>query len=181
MTKMNLRRQRIQKEDNQELKIEEIKKKELNDENIWKENKNVRKDYFCRTSPSLLKLIADQFNARQQQQGSQDIISDKNKAIDQILRFFLSSDLKEIENPQTNRCILLRNVSIIESPQEIVDTLEELGYEVEEVERFKGMPVVKVTFIKAEDVQRVIEEKVITIGFSEAKLKSSTNIDDVQD
>ncbi|ETN98087.1 hypothetical protein RFI_39435, partial [Reticulomyxa filosa] len=39
----------------------------------------------------------------------------------------------------------------------------------EEVERFKGMPVVKVTFTKAGDVQRTLEEKVITIGFNEAK------------
>ncbi|ETO07577.1 hypothetical protein RFI_29815 [Reticulomyxa filosa] len=46
-TNKKQRIQILQKEDNQELKIEEIKEKELNDENIWKENKKVRKITFA--------------------------------------------------------------------------------------------------------------------------------------
>ncbi|ETO35822.1 hypothetical protein RFI_01240, partial [Reticulomyxa filosa] len=57
---------------------------------------------------------------------------------------------KKISNPETNRCMLLKNVSTREYHQEVVDTLEELD-EVEEVERFKGMPVVKVIFSNAKD------------------------------
>ncbi|ETO12418.1 hypothetical protein RFI_24958, partial [Reticulomyxa filosa] len=79
---------------------------------------------------------------------------------------------QEISNPETNRCMILKNVSTRKSPQEVVDTLEELGYEVEEVERFKGMPVVKVIFSNAKDVQRALQEKVITIGFNEAKCET---------
>ncbi|ETO02579.1 hypothetical protein RFI_34839, partial [Reticulomyxa filosa] len=59
-----------------------------------------------------LKLIADQFNARQQKQSS-----------------------KENDNAEKQD----QNVSTIESSQEVVDTLEELVYEVEEVERLDSM------------------------------------------
>ncbi|ETO04254.1 hypothetical protein RFI_33143, partial [Reticulomyxa filosa] len=104
-----------------------------------------------------LQSIVEQFNSRQQAK-SQELDNDEKK---DYVSEQLEKRKQEISNPERNRCVLLKNVSTRETPQEVVDTLEELGYEVEEVERFKGMPVVKVIFSNTKDF--------ITIGFNEAK------------
>ncbi|ETO37028.1 hypothetical protein RFI_00034 [Reticulomyxa filosa] len=86
---------------------ENKEEEELNDENIWKESKKTRKDYFCKISPTLvftnvngkelvsqtpilkfighfqvkideLQSIAEQFNSRQQSK-SQELDNDEKQ------------------------------------------------------------------------------------------------------
>ena len=76
---------------------------------------------------------------------------------------------QEINNPEMNHCVLLKNVPMWETPDDVFDTLEILEYNVEEVERFRNMPVVKVTFSEANDVKRALEEQNIWIGYFKTK------------
>ncbi|ETO11044.1 hypothetical protein RFI_26332 [Reticulomyxa filosa] len=115
----------LQRETNQEMKIAEIREKELNDENIWKENKKVRKDYFCKTNPS---LVFTPVNGR-------GLISQTS-----ILKFV---------------------------------GINEKGF----VKKLKAHTFSQSwkTCVKAEDAQRAIDEKIITIGFNEAKCEIFEN------
>lgn len=71
---------------------------------------------------------------------------------------------QEVQDPEINKCVLLRNVSPFETEEDITETLKELGYNVDKVERFKGLPVVNVSFSTSEDVRKALEEQNIRIG-----------------
>ncbi|ETO01243.1 hypothetical protein RFI_36197, partial [Reticulomyxa filosa] len=49
---------------------------------------------------------------------------------------------QEVYNPELNKTVLLRNVPVQESENEIKETLEEYGYSVDVVKRFNRMPIV---------------------------------------
>ncbi|ETO02273.1 hypothetical protein RFI_35163, partial [Reticulomyxa filosa] len=55
-------------------------------------------------------------------------------------------------NPEINKYVLLRGVSIHESENEIKETLEDYGYQVQEVKRFNKMPIIKVMLSNFSDV-----------------------------
>ncbi|ETN99054.1 hypothetical protein RFI_38431 [Reticulomyxa filosa] len=53
-----------------------------------------------------------------------------------------------VTNPEVNKYVLLRGVSTRESDDEIKETLEDYGYQIQEVKRFHKMPIVKVLLSK---------------------------------
>lgn len=73
---------------------------------------------------------------------------------------------EEVNNPEINRDVILKNVSLRETEDEIMETLHEMNLNIAKVERFKGLPIVKVTFSTSEDVKRILQEKEIIIGYN---------------
>lgn len=72
---------------------------------------------------------------------------------------------QQIQNPDFNHCVLLRNVDICESETDIKEMLKDLGYEIEDVQRFKSLPIVKVTLSSGEAVKRILSDNSIYIGY----------------
>ena len=72
-------------------------------------------------------------------------------------------------NPEINKNVLLRNVPVCETEEQIKSILEEYGYEIQEVKRFKNLPMVRVQLSKSEDVSKILEDKDIQIGYSIAE------------
>ncbi|ETO09871.1 hypothetical protein RFI_27506, partial [Reticulomyxa filosa] len=85
---------------------------------------------------------------------------------------------EEITNPEINKIVLFKNASI---QGEIKETLEVLEFNVEKVERLKGLPMVKVTFSNTNDAKRAIQEKNICIGFNVAECEYFVNFKVDQD
>ncbi|ETO07562.1 hypothetical protein RFI_29830 [Reticulomyxa filosa] len=135
------------KEINLEMKIAGTKEKELNDENIWKENKKVRKDYFCKTSPS---LVFTPVNGR-------GLISQTS-----ILKFIGINEKRFVKKLKAHTFSQSWKTLFVHFRKQ--QSSKENGND--EKQDQEGMPVVKVIFGKAEDA---IDEKIITIGFNEAK------------
>ncbi|ETO21193.1 hypothetical protein RFI_16011 [Reticulomyxa filosa] len=73
--------------------------------------------------------------------------------------------IEELNDPEMNRYMLLKNINIRESEQEIIDTLAEYKYSVNEIQRFNGLPVAKVLMSTAEDVRRILKDDNIFIGY----------------
>ncbi|ETO03151.1 hypothetical protein RFI_34259, partial [Reticulomyxa filosa] len=73
--------------------------------------------------------------------------------------------IEEVNDPEMNRYMLLKNINIRESEQEIIDTLAEYKYSVNEIQRFNGLPVAKVLMSTAEDVRRILKDDNIFIGY----------------
>ncbi|ETO05622.1 hypothetical protein RFI_31774, partial [Reticulomyxa filosa] len=131
-------------------KQSESKEEQLNDENVWKKSKKVRRDYFCETSPTLvitnvngkelmsqtsilkfigikdkrfleeLQSIVEQFNSRKQAKSQESKEKTQKTPFCSIFR-------KDYVSEQLEK----RKEIDVKTPQEVVDTLEELGYEVE--------------------------------------------------
>lgn len=211
---------------------------ELNDKNIWKKDKRIRREYFCKTCPTLvitpingkllksqtavvkmfgrssqkivqmlkahsfsstmktiyihfqsqvrleeLKIIAEKFNDYQQSQlQMQDKPDSKDENLNDALQrrripkcvIFSTTYVadqkaqrsKDMYNPEINHFVLLRNVSLRETEIEIKETLQEMNLRVEKVERFKGLPLVKVQLSTSEDVIRALQGKEFFIGYN---------------
>ncbi|ETO11031.1 hypothetical protein RFI_26345, partial [Reticulomyxa filosa] len=90
-----------------------------------------------------LQSIVEQFNSRQQAK-SQELDNDEKTQKTTFCSIFRKDYVLNNWRNENKKYQILKEIDV-ETPQEVVDTLEELGYEVEveEVERFKGMPVVK--------------------------------------
>src|SRR5579871_985820 len=73
--------------------------------------------------------------------------------------------IENVKNPDINNCLLLKNVDRNESEEEISEALKNLGYEIESVQRFKNLPVVKVTLLSGEGVKKMLSDKTIYIGY----------------
>ena len=227
----------------QSLSIEKVQDKEemkelVNENNVWKKSRKIRKEYFCKNYPTLvitpihgillqsqtavlklfgkntrriaLKLKAHSFsstrktiylhfqnnvkneelqelaviyNDLQQSQlpeskneNENENENEENRQPRRISKCVLynTNYVQEqkakrneiIHNPEINRVVLLKNVSLRETEQEIKETLQEMNYNVENVERFTGLPVVKVTLSTAEDVKQLLQEKEFLIGYN---------------
>ncbi|ETO07138.1 hypothetical protein RFI_30254, partial [Reticulomyxa filosa] len=71
----------------------------------------------------------------------------------------------EVEDPETNRYVIMKNVSPNEIDDEIMEALQEMEYNVDKMEMFKGLPMVKVLFATPNDVKRALQEKEVRIGY----------------
>lgn len=215
--------------------IESKEVEELNDENIWKKNKKIRREYFCKSTLTLVitpvngnllksqtavlklfgkntkaissKLKAHTFSStlrtiyihlqrnvrreeaeefikrynslQQEQEMKENNDENENKKPRKVSRcsFFNSNYVNEqkekriqqVQNPEENKTVLLKNVPLRETEEEIKETLTELEYNIEKVERFKRLPIVKVTFGTSQDVQRIIQDQNIRIGYNLVK------------
>ena len=72
----------------------------------------------------------------------------------------------EVVNPELNRWVLLRNVSVSDSIEEIAEKLKNYDYGVAAVEMFKQIPIVKITLSSAQDVKRILDYKNLYIGYN---------------
>ncbi|ETO00191.1 hypothetical protein RFI_37256, partial [Reticulomyxa filosa] len=74
-------------------------------------------------------------------------------------------------NPEINRYVLLRGVSIHESENEIKETLEDYGYQIQELKQFHKIPIVKVMLSNSSDVVKILKDNYIQIGYSMVKVE----------
>ena len=123
-----------------------------------------------------LQQISNCFNDAQQQRQ----VNVKENEVETILpkcSIFKKSYVEEIKkkrvedacNPDINRCVLLKNVSLQESEKEIAEALKEAGYEVETIERFKNQPVVKVKLVTGEQVKNILQDENLFIGYQKVR------------
>lgn len=132
--------------------------------------------------PNQVQEIIEQFN--NQQQTSKAKINEQEKESDEVVIFprctlFQSGyaaeaqkrRIENVQNPDLNRWVLLKNVSKLESDEEISDTLERMDYRVEKVERFKGLPIVKVLLRSSSDVRKILNDNNILIGYQYAQVE----------
>ncbi|ETO03628.1 hypothetical protein RFI_33774, partial [Reticulomyxa filosa] len=142
----------------------------------------VCRDYFCRTSPtpvdgrllkssaSVLKLVdsgnekqlASKIKAHTFSQTWRTLFvhfdhqkingEGTNKKIKKMKKM-KKRKRNEVEDPEKNLFVLLKNISPSES-EEIAEALKDMGYNVEKVERFKGLPMAEVLFKTSNDVKQ---------------------------
>ncbi|ETO01669.1 RNA pseudouridylate synthase, partial [Reticulomyxa filosa] len=191
-------------------------KEELDDKNILKKSRKIRREYFCnklhtlvitpvngisfKSQTSVLKLFGQHgktikahtfsttwrtmyvhFDIKISVEMLQEITVAFNQKQQSIMENSKSSELESekkkqhrimlcsyVKNPDVNRYVLLKNVSIRESEKEILETLKDLNLNVEKVERFKGLPMVKVLFANSQDVRQLLQTGSIQIGFEHA-------------
>ncbi|ETN99284.1 hypothetical protein RFI_38197, partial [Reticulomyxa filosa] len=142
---------------------EEMKNEEINENNIWKQKMKVRKEYFCKKSPTLvigqwsideitnigtedicqyqeLDKIAKNFNdmqisSEEKENKSENIETKAIKSRSPKCSVFSSSYVAEQKHKRaqeiTNRCVLLKNFFTRETEKEIIETLQEMEYDVE--------------------------------------------------
>lgn len=77
----------------------------------------------------------------------------------------------EVLNTETNHQVILKSVPLRESNEDIKEILEEYGYHVKEILRFKSLPIVKVTLSSSEEVRKILEATDIQIGYSTVKVE----------
>ncbi|ETN97912.1 hypothetical protein RFI_39614, partial [Reticulomyxa filosa] len=95
-----------------------------------------------------------QIEQKDNSNGNQRIV--KQPRCDIYRKSFAAEQKKKREeaviNPEINRYVLLRGVSIHESENKIKETLEDYGYQIQEVKRFHKMHIVKVMLSNSSDV-----------------------------
>ncbi|ETN97942.1 hypothetical protein RFI_39580, partial [Reticulomyxa filosa] len=167
----------------------------------------VRRDYFCRTSPtlvvitpvdgrllksssSMLKLVgggngkqlASKIKAHTFSQTWRTLFVHfdhqkiNGEGLERIAASFnelhQQENKEEEENEEKNKkntmkCVnlfvLLKNISPSESEEEIAEALKDIGYNVEKVERFKGLPMAKVLLKTSNNVKIALQDKEIRI------------------
>jgi hypothetical protein len=77
----------------------------------------------------------------------------------------------EVLNTETNHQVILKSVPLREANEDIKEILEEYGYHVKEILRFKSLPIVKVTLSSSEEVRKILEATDIQIGYSTVKVE----------
>ncbi|ETO06867.1 hypothetical protein RFI_30525, partial [Reticulomyxa filosa] len=213
---------------------EEKKNEEINEENVWKKSRKVRRQFFCNNFPTLvitpvkgrmllsasslirfmnidskyirqkikahthsenwrtlyvhlyksvqnseLEEIASRFNEIHNKELAQNLPKDDNEMqfVTPKCCIFQKSYQEEVKkkrvedvnNPNVNRYVLLKNINIRESEKEILDSLAEYKYNVQQIQRFKGLPIVKVLMPSAEEVKRILDDNNIFIGYRQVK------------
>ncbi|ETO08755.1 hypothetical protein RFI_28631, partial [Reticulomyxa filosa] len=213
---------------------EEKKNDEVNEENVWKKSRKVRRLYFCANFPTLvitpvkgrmllsasslvrfmgldqnyirlkvkahthsaswrtlyvhlskeiqtseLEDISKRFNDIHSKQSVRNDAKDGNEVQFvtpkcSIFQKTYSEEakkkrLEDVNNPDVNRYVLLKNINLRESEKEIISSLEEYKYKIQECKRFKGLPIVKVLMSSAEDVKRILSDNNIFIGYQKVK------------
>ncbi|ETO33161.1 viral A-type inclusion protein [Reticulomyxa filosa] len=76
---------------------------------------------------------------------------------------------QDVTNTNTNRRVLMKNVDVNETTTNIQQLLNNYGYNVERLERFKGLPVVKLTMGNSEDVNKILKDENLFICYRKTK------------
>ncbi|ETO01899.1 hypothetical protein RFI_35540 [Reticulomyxa filosa] len=88
----------------------------------------------------------------------------------------IETKAQEITNPETNRCVLLKNVSTRETEKEIIETLQEMEYDVEKV-----IADHKSDIFEHRKCKKGIERRLLVLDITWQSVSTMINIEIVQD
>ncbi|ETO09967.1 hypothetical protein RFI_27409 [Reticulomyxa filosa] len=145
---------------------EEKKDEKVNENNVRKKSRKIRRQYFCTNFPTLVitpvkgrtllstsSLIRFIFNDTHSKELVQNFSKDDNEVqfitskcfIFQILyQEEAKKKIEDLNNPNVNRYVLIKIINIRESEKGILESLAGYKYNIQEIQRLKGLAIVKV-------------------------------------
>ncbi|ETO12526.1 hypothetical protein RFI_24849 [Reticulomyxa filosa] len=200
---------------NDEKKNEEKKNEEVNEDNVWKKSRKIRRQYFCANFPTLVitpvkgrmllsasslirfmnidpKFIRPKIKAHTHSASWRTLYVHLSKSVqisdleeisnrfndihsNQIVQNLSKDEDDEVHFVSPKCCIFQQSYQEeakkkrIENKKKFLNLLAEYKYNIQDIQRFKGLPIVKVLMSSAEDVKRILSDNNIFIGYRQVQ------------